>query len=103
MLVHRVEPEKGFGLSSHTSHIIDLQKLISASPSVASLLPHLMRVLADEIEREACARPVPPDHTPATDLHRPLDHILIDPLEAESVAHQVASDLSMALSHHLAR
>ncbi len=107
MTSHRVEHEGGSGLSSHispTSHtfsITDLRKIVSASPLVARLLPGLMRALADDLEREACARPVPPERTPATGLHRPLD--LIDPLEVEAAALQVASGLSITLGHHLAR
>lgn len=101
MPLHRLEPVEDFGLSIRTPPSPDLQELVSASPSVASLLPGLMRSLADEIERETSALPISPDASPIAGLHQPLGPS--DPGDVQSLARHVASGLSMTLSRYLAR
>lgn len=73
----------------------NLRKIISASPAVASLLPGVMRTLADEIEREAHA--VPRFHAVSGPPHPDAAEQL------ETMTYRVVTDLSMTLSQHLAR
>ncbi len=97
MPAQRVDLDEGSGISSNTFSTIsttDLRKIVSVSPAVSSLLPHLMRTLADEIESVSRAQPAPR----TADLPQQLR-----PVDLQSIAHQVALSLSATLSRHLVR
>ncbi len=86
-------PHEAPGLSSIRSQ---RPTIFSASPCVASVLPGLMRSLADEIERGSSANlaeGLAPNNTKLPESAAPLD--------VQSYARQVACELSIALSHHL--
>ena len=94
MSTQAVEHEEGFRLSSVSSNT-ELTEIVLASPSVASLLPNVMRAMADEIERASR----PGEISPSTAMpSHPPDHE-----ELHSVAHHVAISLSATLTHRLLR
>src|SRR5690242_5404949 len=92
MPAQRVDLDEGSSISSNTFPTIpttDLRKIVSVSPAVSSLLPHLMRTLADEIESVSRAQPAPR----TADLPQQLR-----PVDLQSIAHQVGLSLSATLS-----
>ncbi len=94
MATYTVEHEEVSLVSTLLSNN-DLREVFSVSPSVVSLLPAVMRAMADEIESasrtgEAHNSPTDPSKAP-------------DPVDVHSVAQQVASALSVTLSRHLPR
>jgi DNA-binding SARP family transcriptional activator len=92
-----IQHHEPFGFPSVGSCAAEVREIISGSPIVASLLPHLMRTMADEIERESYARSS--SVAPLTaDPYQPLA-----PVELRSLAQQVAYGLSVTLCHHLVR
>ena len=93
MSMQRISGEGSFGLSSAKSPI---PSSLSDSPWVASVLPRLMRSLADQIERGSDGPATP--HLHAARLPQPPTS-----LDVQSIASQVARDLSITLRDHLGR
>ncbi|MBF6611589.1 MAG: hypothetical protein IVW55_00485 [Chloroflexi bacterium] len=97
MPAHGIKHEDAISFPSLLTSAADLREIISTSPSVANLLPRLMRTMADEIERASCAHSASPAR-PIADPPQPLA-----PVDLRSLAREVASGLSVTLSDHLVR
>src|SRR4051812_33594933 len=97
MPAHGIKHEDAISLPSLLTSAADLREIISTSPSVANLLPRLMRTMADEIERASSAHSASPAR-PIADPPTPLT-----PVDLRSLAREVASGLSVTLSDHLIR
>ena len=91
MATARFDLKDGSDRSHYGVSRAELQYIVGVSPAVGSLLPALMRSMADEIEK------VSDSHvTPDADLIQRYD-----PAIAGSVARVVATEISIALGSHL--